>query len=79
DVVQRHLAEAGVPTAVHYPIPLNEQPAYKNFCCAECTPVAQQAAKRVLSLPMGADLEDKIIESIKIELHKSVGLICTSS
>jgi UDP-2-acetamido-2-deoxy-ribo-hexuluronate aminotransferase len=37
-------------------VPLNEQPAYKHLCCSDCTPVAQQLAKRVMSLPMGADL-----------------------
>jgi UDP-2-acetamido-2-deoxy-ribo-hexuluronate aminotransferase len=53
---QRFLTAAGVPTAVHYPIPLNAQPAYSHLCCADCTPVAKDAAARVLSLPMSADL-----------------------
>ena len=30
--LQKRLAEAGIPTAVHYPVPLNEQPAYKHLC-----------------------------------------------
>jgi UDP-2-acetamido-2-deoxy-ribo-hexuluronate aminotransferase len=54
--VEAKFKEAGVPTAVHYPVPLNEQPAYQHLCCADCTPVAQETAKRVMSLPMGADL-----------------------
>ena len=56
---QKRLAEAGIPTAVHYPVPLNEQPAYKDLCCTGCTPEAQQLAKQVMSLPMGADLDAK--------------------
>jgi len=59
EALQKRLAEAGIPTAVHYPVPLNEQPAYKHLCCPDCTPVAQQLAKRVMSLPMGADLDTK--------------------
>mgnify|MGYP000547623310 CR=1 FL=1 len=63
--LQQKLKEHGVPTAVHYPVPLNEQPAYKHLCCPDCTPVAQQMAKRVLSLPMSSDLsaedQDKIV------------------
>jgi len=51
EALQKRLAEAGIPTAVHYPVPLNEQPAYKHLCCPDCTPVAQQLAKRVMSLP----------------------------
>ena len=66
--LQKLLAEAGIPTAVHYPVPLNEQPAYKHLCCPDCTPVAQQLAKRVLSLPMGPDINNesqvKIINNI---------------
>ena len=56
EVLQKRLGNVGIPTAVHYPVPLNEQPAYKHLCCQECTPVAQQLAKKVISLPMSADL-----------------------
>lgn len=59
EALQKRLADAGIPTAVHYPVPLNEQPAYKHLCCPDCTPVAQQLAKRVMSLPMSADLDAK--------------------
>jgi UDP-2-acetamido-2-deoxy-ribo-hexuluronate aminotransferase len=67
--LQKRLAEAGIPTAVHYPVPLNEQPAYKHLCCPDCTPVAQQLAKRVMSLPMSTELnqatQDEIIQSLE--------------
>jgi UDP-2-acetamido-2-deoxy-ribo-hexuluronate aminotransferase len=67
--VQEALKVAGIPTAVHYPIPLNEQPAYQHLCCPECTPVAREIATKVMSLPMGSDLslsdQQFIIENIK--------------
>ncbi|MBK8451888.1 MAG: DegT/DnrJ/EryC1/StrS family aminotransferase [Thiofilum sp.] len=50
--VEARLKAAGVPTAVHYPIPLNEQPAYQHLCCADCTPIAKDRAQHVMSLPM---------------------------
>ena len=56
EALQAKLKTAGIPTAVHYPLPLNEQEAYKHFCCADCTPNANLLAKQVLSLPMGPDL-----------------------
>ena len=66
--LQKHLNEAGIPTAVHYPVPLNEQPAYKHLCCADCTPVAQSIAKKVISLSMGpdlnADMQGKISKAV---------------
>ena len=57
DALQKSLHEAGIPTAVHYPLPLNEQPAYQDLCCAECTPIARAVARKVMSLPMSADLD----------------------
>ncbi len=51
DRVQTMLSEAGVPTAIHYPLPLNQQPAVadKNVQL----PVGDRLAQEVLSLPMG--------------------------
>lgn len=50
------LKEAGIPTAVHYPVSLNQQSAYSHRCCPDCTPTASTVAKQVLSLLMSADL-----------------------
>ena len=58
DALQAKLQAAGIPTAVHYPVPLNVQPAYAHLCCPECTPVAGWLASHVMSLPMGPDLGD---------------------
>lgn len=58
------LNAAGIPTAVHYPIPLNEQLAYKDLCCPDCTPIAHQIAKQVISLPMGPDLSQEAQDEI---------------
>ncbi len=54
--LQKRLSDAGIPTAVHYPIPLNEQEAYKHLCCSDCTPIAKQLARQVISLPMSPTL-----------------------
>lgn len=48
--VQAALKEAGIPTAVHYPLPLNRQPAVANP--AAHLPRGDRAAAEVLSLPM---------------------------
>ena len=64
--LQAALQAQGVPTAVHYPLPLNRQPAYAQLCCADCTPHADAAAAQVLSLPMSADLseadQDRVVQ-----------------
>ena len=54
--VQQHLADYGIPTAVHYPIPLNQQPAVADP--AARLPVGDAIAQRVLSLPMHPYLDE---------------------
>ncbi|EKF9843300.1 DegT/DnrJ/EryC1/StrS family aminotransferase, partial [Vibrio cholerae] len=54
--VQLKLQSAGIPTAVHYPIPLNKQPAVKDS--SVFLPVGDEIAKEVLSLPMHPYLTD---------------------
>ena len=69
DARQAKLHAAGIPTAVHYPVPLNAQPAYTHRCCPDCTPVAQQLARQVMSLPMHPDLsqadQDRILAALQ--------------
>lgn len=50
DAVQEMLKAAGIPTAVHYPIPLNKQPAVADADAR--LPVGDAIAQRVMSLPM---------------------------
>ncbi len=54
--LQKCLSDEAIPTVVHYPIPLNEQEAYKHLCCPDCTPIAKQLARQVISLPMSPSL-----------------------
>ena len=57
DELCRSLSEAGIPTAIHYPVPLHLQTAFSVFGYRPGDfPVAEQVAKRVISLPMGPDL-----------------------
>jgi len=56
--VQAELHAAGIPTAVHYPLPMHLQPAYAHLSRPDACPVASRMAARVLSLPMGPYLQD---------------------
>lgn len=53
--VVARLNEAGIPSAIHYPVPLNQQPALKTNAVV---PIADNAADQVLSLPMHPYLSD---------------------
>ncbi|HEV3470435.1 MAG TPA: DegT/DnrJ/EryC1/StrS family aminotransferase [Pyrinomonadaceae bacterium] len=57
DELQKHLHEAGVQTGIHYPVPVHLQPAYAALGHREGDfPEAERQARRVLSLPMYAEL-----------------------
>ena len=72
EVIQTAFQQAGIPTAVHYPVPLNDQPAYRHLCCPDCTPVSRATAKKVMSLPMSADIAGADQTTI-VELLSSLG------
>jgi len=60
--VQSRLHQAGVPTAVHYPTPLNKQPAVRDDDCR--LPVGDRLSDVVLSLPMHPYLSREAVVDI---------------
>ena len=62
DAVQEQLKQAGIPTAVHYPIPLNKQPAVADASVQ--LPVGDAVAQRVMSLPIHPYLDEGSIQRI---------------
>lgn len=60
--VQTILTQVGIPTAIHYPLPLNRQPAAADP--GAHLPVGDQAAEEVLSLPMHPYMTRATIERV---------------
>ncbi|MBK6618526.1 MAG: DegT/DnrJ/EryC1/StrS family aminotransferase [Nitrosomonas sp.] len=65
-----------MPTAVHYPIPLNLQPVFSCLNKPEGSfPIAEERAKRVMSLPMGPTLtrteQESIVAALLTSSHSS--------
>ena len=69
--VQEALKAYGIPTAVHYPVPLNQQPAFRDDSVS--LPVSDKMSKLVMSLPMHPYLSEKeqrdVIEGVKRALE----------
>ncbi len=70
DLFQQQLAQAGVETLIHYPIPPHRSGAYADRGYGEgAFPVAENIAATVLSLPMGPhltpDMQGKVIEAVE--------------
>lgn len=71
--VQAKLKEAGVPTAVHYPVPLHLQSAYKDLIrISGDLSHSEERAARVMSLPMSSDLSFPVLERIADCVEKAL-------
>ncbi|MBN2789320.1 MAG: DegT/DnrJ/EryC1/StrS family aminotransferase [Candidatus Delongbacteria bacterium] len=74
DELQKHLFDNNIPNAIHYPIPLHLQVAFKdNNYPAGSFPVSEKVAENIISLPMHPDLTDEEINYITekvIEFYK---------
>ena len=68
DAVQLALRKQGIPTAVHYPLSLNMQPAYRHLSEPDCTPNSHAVAERVLSLPMSADMTPEDMQRVVLAI-----------
>ncbi len=76
--VQKHLKDNNVPSSVHYPLPLNNQPAFKNKHKynehqSEIS-ISKDASQKVLSIPMHPWLtqneKEKVIRCLTEAVHK---------
>lgn len=69
--VQTALKEAGIPTAVHYPIPLNKQPAVASDVSL---PVGDLVAEEVLSLPMHPYMTQEQVQQVVAALKSALNV-----
>lgn len=70
DALAAGLKAAGVPTAIHYPLPLSQQAGYRDYPSAPGgTGISEQLAQTVLSLPMHpyleAPVQQRIVEAVR--------------
>lgn len=70
--VQASLRDRGIPTAVHYPLPLNRQPAVAN--AKAHVPHGDKAAEEVMSLPINPYMTQNQVAYIAQALSQSVVL-----
>lgn len=70
DALRAHLEAAGVPTLIHYPLPVPLQPTFMGENVGRGPwPVSEEASREVLSLPLHADItheeQDRVIDAVK--------------
>ena len=70
DQLKAYLDEAGIGTGIHYPVAIHLQKAYRSLGCQEGDfPVAEKAARAILSLPiypqLSFDRQKQIVERVQ--------------
>ena len=71
DSLRSRLTHVGIETGLHYPTPLHLQPAYRHLGYSRgCFPVCEQAATRVLSLPMYPGLSNEAIDYVASQVQE---------
>jgi dTDP-4-amino-4,6-dideoxygalactose transaminase len=71
EAVRTHLATAGIATAIHYPVPIHQQPAYGDYAHLSL-PHTERAAREILSLPMHPLLTAQEVEQVAAALHTAL-------
>lgn len=68
DDFQNYLKDKGIPTAIHYPIPLHKQPAFKSVGRNTGVSVAEEVSDHIISLPIYPEMPEAdqslVIETI---------------
>jgi UDP-2-acetamido-2-deoxy-ribo-hexuluronate aminotransferase len=74
DEVQRRMHGLQIPTAVHYPRGMHQQPAYRAAFEGGAFPVSEDLARRVISLPFSPDLGeaqlDRVVQALAEATNK---------
>jgi UDP-2-acetamido-2-deoxy-ribo-hexuluronate aminotransferase len=71
--IQQSLSAQGIPTAVHYPMPIHMQPVFASLNRPRGTfPISERASERVLSLPMHPYMSDADIKTVTSALLTAI-------
>ena len=73
DFFETRMKTKGIPTAVHYPVPLHQQPVFEHLGCKTGDfPVSEKIASRVISLPMHPYLTEAQQQQVVNAVRESV-------
>ena len=79
EALQKHLAEAGISTGIHYPIPLHLQKAYVRLDYNRGEfPVTERVAGQILSLPMYPQLRSDQQQHVAGAIKESTSVLSVS-
>ncbi|MBP8959665.1 MAG: DegT/DnrJ/EryC1/StrS family aminotransferase [Bacteroidales bacterium] len=71
DNLQKHLADKGIQTLIHYPIPPHKQNAYKEWNDMSL-PLTEKIHKQVLSIPMSQVMDEEEVRKVVMNINNYV-------
>lgn len=71
DEIMTFLNGKGIPTAMHYPMGMHQQPAYQHMSVS--LPVTEEVASQVLSLPLYPDMPEGDVEQVIAAVREGLG------
>lgn len=71
EVFIEKLQKMGVPTSVHYPMGMHEQPVYKSMNVK--LPVTEDVARKVVSLPLYPGMPEKDVDTVIQAVQQALG------
>jgi len=78
DSIRAELAERGIQTGVHYPVPCHWQPPLRRFA-KRSLPVAEKSAGELLSLPMFPHMTEDQVDYVCESLRDALRTVTDSS
>lgn len=73
EVLVQCLREAGIGTAIHYPVPVHYQPAYRHIPRLVPLTATESCNREILSLPMFPELSDQQVDSVIAAVRRALG------
>lgn len=70
DKLVKALRAENIGCSIHYPTPLNKQPAFRNVCKETDCPVSEEISKRIFSIPVHPALTEEDLKKILEALEK---------
>lgn len=70
--VQQHLADNGIQTLIHYPIPPHKQHAYQQYANMQL-PLTEQIHQQVLSIPLDPTMSDEAVKQVIAAMNEFAG------
>jgi len=73
DALQAKLKDNGIPTAVHYPMPLHLQECFQYLNCKQGDfPISEKASNEVMSLPMNPFLTNDQVDYVVSKIQENI-------